>query len=288
MRHLTLLMVPVLASACGVELRAAVPEPVVTVAVAAPPPEAPAPPAAEATADVAPVAVGEPEEMTATSEPPDPVYEEQTDSPDPSYVWVSGYWGWNGVDWGWNWGRWAPAPDGQVYIAPYYETVGGSVVFVGGYWGPHDAPMRSYGGDRIRFAAAVRPANYQRGEHVAVAHTAGPAPGKRPGGTYEHATGTARAVPHQTAPQKRVATTNKTTTPRGGKEASSAHEAAGHEATTGRGTAAEHETANKQVAPAGHEAPREAPKTAAQAAPASHAAPSNTKAASAQAPKKKK
>jgi hypothetical protein len=246
--------------------------------------------------------------MTATSEPPDPVYEEPTDSPDPTYVWVGGYWGWNGVDWGWNWGRWAAPPEGQLYIAPYYERVGGSVVFVSGYWGPHDAPMRSYGGDRITFEAAVRPAGYVRGQHTVVEHRAGPAPGQRLGGSYEHTTGTARAVPHQTAPQKRVATTNKTTTPRGGKEPSIAHEREGaaghqtttgrettsehrgataHEAATGRGTTPEHESAIK-VATAEHGAPHEAPTS--HAAPAAHPAPAThvAPARSAPAPQAKK
>ena len=268
MRRFVLLMVPAFLSGCGVQLRAAVPEPVVTVGVAVPPPEPVAPPAAEATADVeaAPVAVGEPEEMTATSEPPDPVYEEPTDAPDPSYVWVGGYWGWNGVDWGWNWGRWAAAPEGQFYVAPYYERVGDSVVFVNGYWGPHDAPLRSYGGDRIRFAATVRPENYRRGEHAVVEHRAGPAPGKRAGGTYEHATGAARPVPHQSAPQRVASTHAATPTPRG-KEAASARE-----------------TPNRQVATSGHEAP----KGVAHAAPAPHTAPSTTHAAPAPQPKRKK
>ena len=163
MKRLSLLVVPALVLGCHAQLQATVPEPpTVSVGVEA---TAPAPPAVDATADVAVDAPqeGEPEEVQATSEPPDPVYEEQTDSPDPSYVWVGGYWGWNGLDWGWNWGRWAAAPSGQFYIEPYYEHVGGNVVYVHGYWGPHDAPRRSYGGDTIRFTVSERPANYHRG-----------------------------------------------------------------------------------------------------------------------------
>jgi hypothetical protein len=265
MKRLALFVVAALMSACGAEVRATVPEPVVTVGVNAPAP--PAPPDATATVDVDvdPPQTGEPEEVQATSEPPDPVYEEQIDSPNPAYVWVGGYWGWNGVDWGWNWGHWAAPPEGGgFYIEPYYERVGGSVVYVHGYWGPHDAPRRSYGGDRITFTAAVRPAGYVRGQHVVVEHRAGPAPGKRPGGAYVHATGTVRPVPHDSVPHRALAATasaHATATARGGeapKETSNAHaSAAGHETTTGHETAGHetttHETSNTHEAAAGHE-----------------------------------
>lgn len=236
-------VVPMVAIGCGGTLTVRTapppPPPVVTVSVgtAPPPPEAPAPPAPEPAApaaavdvEVEPIPTGDPEEVQATSEPPDPVYEEQTDSPNPGWVWVGGYWGWNGTDWGWNWGHWVEPVAGQFYIAPYYERVGDRVVYVHGYWGPHDAPHRSYGGDRITFTAAVRPASYHRGEHVVVEHRAGPAPGKRPGGAYAHATGTVRPLPKATAPAHRVAEAHPAAGPRGG---------AGHETTT-------HETVNKE------------------------------------------
>jgi hypothetical protein len=211
MKRLAWLMAPALLSACAARLQATVPEPVVTVGVnATPPPAAPEPappppepavaaeaPPVEVEADVIPD--GDPEEVLATTEPPDPIYEEQTDAPGPGYFWVGGYWGWSGTDWGWNWGRWAAAPaNGEIYIAPYYERVGDNVVYVRGYWGPHDYVRRSYGGQRIRFTVAARPADYHRGEHIAIAHRAGPLPGHRPGGQYVRATGTLRAMPHMT------------------------------------------------------------------------------------------
>ncbi|MGA7123550.1 MAG: hypothetical protein WBY94_25830 [Polyangiaceae bacterium] len=213
MKRLLLLAVPALVSGCAVQFRAVPPQPVVTAEVVAPPPP-PAP--ASATVDVAvePVQTGEPEEVTATTEPPDPVYEEQTDAPGPGYVWVGGYWGWNGADWGWNWGHWEIAPEGRVYIEPYYERVGDRVVYVHGYWGSHDAPRRAYGGEAIRFSKPERPANYHRGEHVAIEHRAGPPPGHRPGGAYVHASGTVRPVPHETVPH-RTAVAEKGPMPRG-------------------------------------------------------------------------
>src|SRR5580704_1698617 len=254
MKRLALLVVPALSWGCHAQVQATVPEPpAVTGGVEA---NAPAPPvAADATSDVQvdPPQEGEPEEVQATTEPPDPVYEEQTDSPDPSYVWVGGYWGWNGVDWGWNWGRWMAAPSGQFYIEPYYERVGGNVVYVHGYWGPHDAPRRSYGGDTIRFAVAVRPANYHRGEHIVVEHRAGPLPGKRPGGVYVHATGTVRPVPHDSVPHRALAAT-----------------AAAHANVTARGGV--HENVKENVhadVHTGTTQPRDEQKNA----PAAHAAP---------------
>lgn len=277
MKRLALMVVPALVSACGVQVRAEAPPPVVAVDVAAqpPPPEpaAPAPPAeASVNVDIEPVTTGDPEEVTATSEPPDPVYEEQTVSPDPGYVWIGGYWGWNGVDWGWYWGRWEPAPEGGVvYIEPYYERVGDHVVYVRGYWGPHDAPRRSYGGERIRFRAAARPANYHRGEHAAVERRAGPPPGRRPGGAYEHATGTVRPVPRETAPQHRVASTHEAVTPRTEpkKEVLNAHEgAAAHEGTAAR----EGVTPTHEAAPA-HEISAQAPKRDESTEKAAHATP---------------
>ena len=266
--------VPALVVGCGGTLTVRTapppPPPVITVGVgvdAPPPPPAPeappAPPAPEPAAsvdvEVDPIPAGDPEEVQATSEPPDPVYEEQTDSPNPGYVWVGGYWGWNGVDWGWNWGRWSEPVAGQFYIAPYYERVGDRVVYVHGYWGPHDAPHRAYGGDRITFTAAVRPANYHRGEHIVVEHRAGPAPGKRPGGVYVHAVGTVRPLPKATAPAHRVAEAHPAAGPRGGVAGhetvhETTHETATKE-TTGPHGAMGHETVHETTHETAHEGP---------------------------------
>jgi hypothetical protein len=228
MKRLVWLIAPALLPACAARFQATVPEPVVTVGVTAtpppPPPEPPPPPPPPEVAAEAPpvdtdgeaIPEGDPEEVLATTEPPDPIYEEETDAPGPGYVWVGGYWGWSGVDWGWSWGRWAPAPPyGEIYIGPYYERVGGSVVYVRGYWGPHDYVRRSYGGQTIRFGVAVRPADYHRGERVVIEHRAGPLPGHRPGGQYVRATGTLRPVPRQTVPRNFTASAHAGVGPRG-------------------------------------------------------------------------
>ena len=178
--------------------------PVVTagVEVVPTPPEPLAPPAAgdagaEAVASVeTPPAVtaADPEEVTAS------IYEEPTETLGPGYVWAGGYWGWTGSDWGWYSGQWLMPPEGRLYIEPYYERVGSNVVFVRGYWGTHDAALRSYGGDRIVFATATRPADYKPGAHPAFQRSPGAAPGTRSATAYVHATGTPRAVPQAKAP----------------------------------------------------------------------------------------
>jgi hypothetical protein len=188
------------------------------------------------------VTAAEPEEVTATTEPPDPLYEEQPAPPDPTFVWVGGYWGWTGTDWGWTPGGWLAPPQGRVYVAPYYERVGANVVYVHGYWGPHDAPVRSYGGERIEFAVATRPADYHRGDYRHYERRAGMAPGSRPGRAYAHATGSVRPLPHATAPSHVEGSA---------RVASSAHEqVSGHEAPSGHEAVAARGPTN----PSGHEA----------------------------------
>jgi hypothetical protein len=124
---------------------------------------------------------------------------------------------------------------------------------VQGYWGTHNSPHRSYGGERIHFAPPPRPPNYHRGEHVVVEHRAGPPPGKRPGNAYVRATGTVRPVPHETMPQHRTASMHDANTPRAEprEEKGNVHEAAvGHE------PGKENETVKGHEAVAGHEPPK--------------------------------
>jgi hypothetical protein len=150
------------------------------------------------------IPVGDSEAVVATTEPPDPLYEEQTDQPGPGYVWVGGYWAWTGSDWVWYPGQWQSSPAGDVYVEPYYERVGADVVFVPGYWGPPGAPRhRSYGGERIRFAAQARPADYRRGEAPRLEHRPGALPGSRPAALYQHAVGPVRPLPRAAAPGSR-------------------------------------------------------------------------------------
>lgn len=213
MKRLALVALSTVFCGCAAHATATWVEPSARVTVVAPPP--PPPPGVVVEAQVqpasvevdvapAPEATAEPEELIATSEPPELVYEEQTDMPGPGVFWVPGYWQWTGSDWGWYYGAWAPAPAGRVYIEPYYEHVNGHVVFVRGYWGAQGEAPRYYGGDRITFTAAVRPANYQRGVRVAVPRSAGLPPGQR--GHYgPKPTGVFKKRPLPTASAPRVA-----------------------------------------------------------------------------------
>jgi hypothetical protein len=176
----------------------------------APPVQAaqPAPPV-QASTDEQPVVNIEitsedPEEVQATSEPPDPIYEEQTDMPGPGYIWVGGYWGWTGGDWSWAPGRWVVQPAGRVYIEPYYERVNGQVVYVRGYWGAPGAPVRYYGGDRIRWGRPARPVGYVRGVYRPVERRPGLPPGSRGAAFYARGTGSVRPMPRTTSPAYRA------------------------------------------------------------------------------------
>jgi hypothetical protein len=206
MKRLALLAVStlILGSAAGCAER------VVYVASPPPPPPAYVAPSATATVDVsvgpAPDATAEPEEVIATSEPPEMIYEEQDDMPGPGMYWVPGYWQWTGNDWYWYYGGWYAQPDGRVYVGPYYERVGDHVVYVRGYWGTGSEPPRYYGGDRIVFTAAVRPDGYVRGVHTPVPRSTGLPPGQRASyGPHPSGRVTVRAVPTATAPRNPVA-----------------------------------------------------------------------------------
>jgi hypothetical protein len=146
-------------------------------------------------ADVAPeITTSDPEELVASSEPPDPIYEEPTDPTADDDVWIPGYWHWAGADWTWVDGTWRLPPLGMSYVEPYYERVGARVVYVGGYWGSPAIARRSYGGDRIHFVPAVRPNDYHPAPHVVI-HHAGLRPGQRVGGGYVHASGAVHELP---------------------------------------------------------------------------------------------
>jgi hypothetical protein len=183
--------------------------------VAAPPPPPPPPPAtfvvdaqpATVQVSVAPAPSVEAEEVIATSEPPEPIYEEQDDMPAQGMFWVPGYWQWTGADWAWYYGHWDTAPDGRIYIAPYYERVDDHVVYVRGYWGLQGEEPRYYGGDRIVFVAAARPDGYVRGSHVIVARSGGLPPGQRVGhyGASLTVKVKKRPLPTATAPREAVA-----------------------------------------------------------------------------------
>lgn len=89
--------------------------------------------------------------------PPDPVPELAPVSPGDGYVWVNGYWDWNGADWYWANGYWAPNRVGYVYFGPRFEFVDGRAVYYRSYWaGPGGAREYGYGYARREPPAAFR------------------------------------------------------------------------------------------------------------------------------------
>jgi hypothetical protein len=85
----------------------------------------------------APVAVAytEPAEVVVTQEPPPPVYETVGIAPGPGYLWIGGYYHWNGGGWVWYRGHYARPPHpGAHWIGPRYEIRAGRRVYIAGYW----------------------------------------------------------------------------------------------------------------------------------------------------------
>ena len=67
--------------------------------------------------------------------PPLPVYD-QPPIPAPGYIWVPGYWAWDGSEYYWVPGTWVEAPfTGALWTPPYWGWNDGVYGFHEGYWG---------------------------------------------------------------------------------------------------------------------------------------------------------
>jgi WXXGXW repeat (2 copies) len=82
--------------------------------------------------------VGEPTPYEVSTQAPEPLDDQMTQSPGDGYDWIDGYWHWNGYDWVWVSGRWEHEQDGYVYVQPYYDYSGASYVYTPGYWAPRN------------------------------------------------------------------------------------------------------------------------------------------------------
>jgi len=81
------------------------------------------------------VMVGNPSPYYVSSMPPEALYETMTTSPGCGYVWIDGYWNWNGYEWVWVSGRWVTEQQGYVYVQPYYDWADdGRYVYYPGHW----------------------------------------------------------------------------------------------------------------------------------------------------------
>jgi hypothetical protein len=83
----------------------------------------------------APVVYAEPNEVVVTQEPPPPIYETVGVAPGPGFIWIGGYYHWNGGGWVWYRGHYARPPHpGARWFGPRYEFRGGRRVYIAGYW----------------------------------------------------------------------------------------------------------------------------------------------------------
>lgn len=78
--------------------------------------------------------VSEPAPYTVESLPPEPLYETMSPSPGDGWVWIDGYWHWDGYEWVWVGGRWEHQQAGYVYVQPNYEYGADNYVYTPGYW----------------------------------------------------------------------------------------------------------------------------------------------------------
>jgi hypothetical protein len=97
--------------------------------------------------------------ISATIAPPLlPVYA-QPAIPGPGYLWIPGYWAWDGQEYFWTPGYWSMPPTvGFYWTPPYWGWLNGAYVFNAGYWGP---TVGFYGG--INYGFGYNGVGYQGG-----------------------------------------------------------------------------------------------------------------------------
>jgi hypothetical protein len=88
-----------------------------------------------------------------------PVYD-QPPIPGAGYVWIPGYWAWDGYEYYWTPGYWATPPAvGLYWTPPYWAWTDGDYTFYPGYWGP---TVGFYGG--IDYGFGYMGVGYQGGD----------------------------------------------------------------------------------------------------------------------------
>jgi YXWGXW repeat-containing protein len=103
-------------------------------------------------------------EVTIESAPPPMRHEVVVASPGPGFVWVAGYWDWDGATYLWVPGSWVTVDAGYTWVRPRYVRRGGGWVYVRGYYYHRARGERVY--DRGAFHARPVRAEESRGrEH---------------------------------------------------------------------------------------------------------------------------
>lgn len=84
--------------------------------------------------------------------PPPLVVYAQPPIPGSGYLWMPGYWAWNGTAYYWVPGTWVLPPRvGLLWTPPWWGWAGGAYVWHAGYWAPH---VGFYGGINYGFGYA--------------------------------------------------------------------------------------------------------------------------------------
>jgi hypothetical protein len=90
----------------------------------------------------------EPQYVVVQEAPPPIIVEREVRSPGPGYLWIEGYWHWNGHKYGWQRGHWARPPhERAVWVAPRYEKVEHGYRYAPGRW-QDQGEQRREGGDQ--------------------------------------------------------------------------------------------------------------------------------------------
>jgi hypothetical protein len=85
---------------------------------------------------LAPMAASAQQTVIVNAPPPPPRAEMTPPSPGPGFVWVAGFWSWNGTRHDWTSGHWERPPQpAQAWEAPRWESEGGRYRFRPGRWG---------------------------------------------------------------------------------------------------------------------------------------------------------
>jgi hypothetical protein len=67
-------------------------------------------------------------------DPPAPQYETYGQAPYPGYVWINGYWAWEGGTYQWRAGRWEAPRAGQRWVPHSWRREGNGWRMYGGVW----------------------------------------------------------------------------------------------------------------------------------------------------------
>ena len=83
------------------------------------------------------------DDVVAPDPPPAAQAEVAQPSPGPEFVWIEGFWHWDGRSYGWHAGVWQRPPQtGYVWVAPQYEHVDRGYRYTQGRWGAGRAEAR--------------------------------------------------------------------------------------------------------------------------------------------------